>query len=378
MNNLTDKQIGPWLALFHTPQLSLKQKHRLLSAFGTVFAVLEASDSQLESAGIPPPARKALTDYRKRPDTSVIGRQVEQSLHWASQQDCNIITLEDPRYPERLKQLAVPPLLLYVKGYSEILSKPQLAIVGSRNAGVTGIETAQNFARQLSRRGMVVTSGLALGVDGASHLGALEAGQPTIAVMATGIDRIYPRRHEALAQQIVENGALVTEFPLQSCPRPAHFPQRNRIISGLCVGVLVVEAALKSGSLITARFAMEQGREVFAIPGSIHNPLAKGCHALIRQGVKLVETVDDILEEIMPQMVDTTMTEPAKGGDVGLTGFLDEEAGSVLAQVGYEATPMDLLVERTQMPVSALTQVLVRLELERYVQPVSGGYIRLS
>ena len=377
MSEHTDKQTGPWLALFHVPQLSLKRKHALLSYFGSAEKILAASAAQWTDAGITAPVQKAFSEYGLHAGASELGQQVSRSLQWAQKPDCTILSLNHHCYPDRLRQIAVPPLLLFVRGSPALLQAAQIAIVGSRNASATGLESARVFARQLGMRGLVVTSGLALGIDGASHLGALEVSQPTVAVMATGADRIYPRRHKELAQKITHQGALVTEFSLGSQPRPAHFPQRNRIISGLCLGVLVVEAAVKSGSLITARFAMEQGREVFAIPGSIHNPLSKGCHELIRQGVKLVESIDDILEEIAPQLVapvstlGLSETEPA-------TLPLDGETKQVLAQVGYEVTPMDLLVERTQLPVSKLIQVLMRLELDRFVQPVSGGYIRVA
>jgi DNA processing protein len=260
--------------------------------------------------------------------------------------------------------------VLYVRGDVGLLSKNQLAMVGSRHPTAMGVETAQQFAKQLAASGLVITSGLALGIDGASHRGALLTGK-TIAVLGTGLGSIYPRTHQSLATEILEKGGtLVSEFPPASPPKAAHFPLRNRIISGLSLGVLVVEAAIRSGSLITARTALEQNREVFAIPGSIHNPLARGCHQLLRQGAKLVETVEDVLEEINLQITKTTKLPLKEPVD------LDPQLKRVLAQIGYEATAVDAIILRSELTASEVSSMLLSLELAGYVCNAPGGYVR--
>ena len=262
-------------------------------------------------------------------------QDLEADLQWLQSPAHDLITATDPRYPERLGQLPGAPLALFTRGDPELLGRPQIAIVGARSATPQGLENAQAFAAELCRRGLVVTSGLALGVDAAAHRGALAAGGLTIAACATGLDRVYPARHRDLAHQIIEEGLLVSEFPTGVTARAESFPRRNRIISGLSLGVLVVEAANPSGSLVTARHAAEQGRELFAIPGSIHNPMARGCHRLIRDGAKLVETAADILEEIAPQLglflpdAQTAGAEPPAETTAAVDA--DSAAGRVLA-----------------------------------------------
>jgi DNA processing protein len=250
----------------------------------------------------------------------------------------------------------------------------QLAIVGSRNPTPSGQQTAMDFARFLARAGLVISSGLAAGIDGAAHRGALQTDTPTLAVTGTGLDRVYPARHRDLAHRIAEQGALVSELPPGTPPLPANFPRRNRIISGLSIGTLVVEAAQKSGSLITARLATEQGREVFAIPGSIHNPLARGCHALIRQGAKLVETAEDILEELGPllgslvaagtQAADPVEPAPRKW---------DQEYQQLMAALDFDPAPVDLLIQRSGLTADAVSSMLLLLELEGFVSAAAGG-----
>ncbi len=279
-----------WLALCQAPGAGSATIRRLLDSFAMPADVLKASSGQLRQLGL----KQAAIDALRKPNEQSITRD----LQWAEKADNHIITCHDPAYPVLLLELPDPPLLLYVHGSVSLLSEPQLAIVGSRNPSSSGEQTAIDFARHLAAAGLVITSGLALGIDAASHRGALDVDAPTIAVMGTGLDRVYPARHRDLARQIAEQGSLVSEFPIGTPPKPENFPQRNRIISGLSLGTLVVEAAIRSGSLISARYAMEQGREVFAIPGSIHNPLARGCHHLIRQGAKLVETAEDVIDEL--------------------------------------------------------------------------------
>jgi DNA processing protein len=283
-----------WLRLLLTPGVGSETARKLLSAFGLPSALFRQTLEAWQTV-VGPQKAQALRSPPPELDSAV-----DRLTRWLSESpEHHLLSLDDPRYPGELLQMADPPLLLYVLGQLAVLQHPQrLAIVGSRNPTPQGEAHAREFAHALGAAGVCVVSGLALGVDGAAHTGALDAGAPTIAVVGTGLDRVYPKRHLALAHRIAAQGAIVSEYPLGSAPLAAHFPQRNRIISGLSQGTLVVEAALQSGSLITARLAAEQGREVFAIPGSIHAPQARGCHALIRQGAKLVESAQDILEDL--------------------------------------------------------------------------------
>lgn len=295
-------------------------------------------------------------------------------MSWLQQQSNSIITFDDPCYPSQLKEIPDPPPVLFVRGNAELLSRPQIAIVGSRNPSSLGLETAFNFAKSLSHCGFVITSGLALGIDAASHEGALNAHGFTIAVAGTGLDRIYPARHKELATRIVNSGAIISEFPPGTTAKANHFPRRNRIISGLCQGLLVVEAARESGSLITARMALEQNREVFAIPGSIHNPLARGCNALIREGAKLVENCQDILEElsIYNQQVDNYFPD-------NMQTKLDLEEQTLLNLIMFSPTSIDMMVENTGESVEVISSMLLILELHGYIEANPGGcYTRLK
>jgi DNA processing protein len=279
-------------------------------------------------------------------------------------------------YPSRLREVGAPPPLLFVRGNPALLHEPQLAVVGSRNPTAGGIDTARDFAGYLAGLGLVVTSGLALGIDAAAHEGALATGH-TIAVLGTGPDRVYPAAHRDLARRIANTGALVTELLPGTGPHASHFPQRNRIISGLSLGTLVVEAAVGSGSLITARLASEQGREVFAIPGSIHNPLARGCHALIRQGAKLVDSANQILEELGPQLgeflADGADSAPEAVVPGPQTSDLDDDHGRLLACMGYDPIAPDEIVARTGMPAFEIASMLLLLELKGLVTSHPGG-----
>jgi DNA processing protein len=270
--------------------------------------------------------------------------------------------------------MATPPPLLYVHGDPELLSSLQLAIVGSRNPSPAGTNNAYEFARHLGAAGLTITSGLALGVDAASHRGALDAAASTIAVTGTGLDRVYPARNKDLAHKIVTNGGvLVSEFPIGEAPQAGNFPRRNRIISGLSLGTLVVEAALRSGSLITAKYAMEQGREVFAIPGSIHNPLAKGCHALIQQGAKLVETAQDIVSELAPLANVSLQIEQVMASNEKNQPDLDKDYQKLLDVMGYDPCPIDELISRSGLTAEEVSSMLLILELQNYVQLEPGG-----
>jgi DNA processing protein len=295
---------------------------------------------------------------------------------WLSQPDHHLITPDDPRYPDRLRQIERTPPSLFVLGDPEVLALPQLAIVGSRNPTPAGVDNAQAFAASLARAGLVITSGLALGIDAAAHQGALAAGGLTLAVCGTGLDRVYPARHRELARTIAQQGALVSEFPPGMPALAGNFPRRNRLISGLSLGVLVVEAALQSGSLITARLAGTQGREIFAIPGSIHNPLARGCHRLLREGAKLVESAQDVLEEIGPVLGNPasalTPTGRTPPGD-GAPEPQDSEYRALLEAMSFEPVRVDQLVERTGLAAEVLASMLLILELRGEVALVPGG-----
>jgi DNA processing protein len=299
---------------------------------------------------------------------------IDYDLSWLGQSNNSVITLNDANYPPQLKEISDPPPLLFVRGNPELLSLPQIAIVGSRNPSTIGRETAFNFAKTLSHYGFAITSGLALGIDAASHQGALNAKGYTIAVAGTGLDRVYPACHKDLATEIVNTGAMISEFPPGTTAKANHFPRRNRIISGLCQGLLVVEAAKQSGSLITARMALEQNREVFAIPGSIHNPLARGCNALIREGAKLVETTQDILEELNQynQQDDNSVT-------TTMQSTLDLEQQTLLNLVMFSPTSIDNLVENTGQSVEVISSMLLILELQGYIEATAGGcYTRVK
>lgn len=375
MKPRTDDELGPWLALFCVPNLSLRLTHKLLQYFETPAAILAATEQELRDFRVKPMARVAIVDYQRDRQKSDIGIAAEKILSWrSSEADHHIVHWTHPEYPKQLREIAQSPLILFVAGNPRLLNQPQLAFVGSRNPSADGKRLAHEFARQLSVHGLLITSGLALGIDSASHAGALAANAPTIAVMATGIDHIYPRRHQPLAQKIRETGALISEFPLGHQPTPQSFPQRNRIISGLSLGVLVVEAAIKSGSLITARYALEQNREVFAIPGSIHNPVAKGCHQLIRQGAKLVESAQDILEEIAFAIDPDAMAEPVSSAK---TVMLTAEQKQVMEQIGYSAVNADELVDRTEIAVIQLAGILTQLCLLGLIEQTEHGFVRV-
>ncbi len=305
-----------------------------------------------------------------KPDWSLI----DYDLAWLSQPNHRVMTLYDEDYPSLLKEIADPPPLLFVRGNPELLSSPQIAIVGSRNPSTSGLEIAFNFAKTLSQCGFTITSGLALGIDAASHRGALKANGPTLAVAGTGLDRVYPAKHKDLATEIVNTGAMVSEFPPGTSAKASNFPRRNRIISGLCQGLLVVEAAKSSGSLITARMALEQNREVFAIPGSIYNPLARGCNALIREGAKLVETTQDILEEL-----NQYYQQDENFSQTTTKSTLDLEQQTLLNLVMFSPTSIDTLVENAKESVEVISSMLLILELQGYIEATPGGcYTRIK
>lgn len=356
-------ELGAWLRLLETPGIGSVHARRLLAALGTPQAVFAApfdAHAQLLGASLasalaePPPG---LADL------------LERSWQWLQAPQHSLLALSDPDYPEPLLQTADPPLLLYLSGRRELLQAPSLAIVGSRNPSAQGRDNAEAFSRELGAAGLCIVSGLALGIDAAAHAGALAAGAGTIAVLGTGLDQIYPPRNRSLAAQIAAQGLLLSEYALGTPPLSANFPRRNRIIAGLSQGCLVVEAALRSGSLITARLAAEAGREVFAIPGSIHSPQSHGCHALIRQGAKLVESAADVLEELrLPPAPaprpDTAATEPLDTADT--------PAARLLQAMGFDPVGMDALMARGGWPVEQLSALLLELELSGEVARLPG------
>ncbi|MCX8144770.1 MAG: DNA-processing protein DprA [Azovibrio sp.] len=360
-----------WLRLTLIPGLGPRSQRRLLLACGSPEAVFAAPAATWQATI----GAKAEALYAAATQ-SELEPAIEAALAWAAQPGQHILTLADPRYPAPLLEIADPPVLLYVRGDVGLLARPGIAVVGSRNASPQGSHTAEAFAAALSQAGLVIISGLALGIDAAAHRGALAAGGGTIAVIGTGADRLYPARNAELAAAILAQGAIVSEFPLGTPARAAHFPRRNRIIAGLAQGVLVVEAALESGSLITARLAGEQGREVFAIPGSIHSPLTRGCHRLIREGAKLVETVADVLEELpgaTPAALVETDPPPCPPAEADST-----VAQQVLAALGHDPCPLDVLSQRCGLTADALLAILMGLELDGHIAPLPGNrYQRL-
>lgn len=363
------------MALQHLPGLGSGRYWRLMDHFDSALDVIQHPAHQLNSL-LPSEALACLADYQQQGENSWLGQTLARDLDWMAQQtDVSLLTIDHDDYPELLRQIPRPPALLYAQGNIHCLNLPQIAVVGSRNPTSGGQDNAYQFSRHLAASGFTITSGLALGVDAAAHAGALAAKGKTIAVFGTGIDQIYPVRHRSLAQQILaEGGLLLSEFPLGTRSHASHFPQRNRLISGLSYGTLVVEAAVQSGSLITARLALQQNREVFAIPGSIHNPLARGCHSLIRQGATLVETAEDIVTQLSAMLEHTyAQLSPSTANPLQK---LNTEEQILLDAVGFDPTPFDLIVERSKMTVGKVSAGLMGLELRGILVASATGYLR--
>lgn len=366
-----------WLLLTQWPGLPRRALRQLLTQAATPAELLNLDDSICRAAGASADWLYARRQYGERGDSAADDRA-------AAQAEClrtlgaSLITLRDERYPALLAEIPDPPALLYARGDSSLMALPQLAVVGSRNASRGGLEAAAGFASELARRGLCITSGLAHGVDAASHRGALAVQGKTVAVLGTGLDVIYPRRNAPLYEQIAEQGLLLSEFPPGTPPRAEQFPQRNRLISGLSLGVLVVEAAVRSGSLITARLALEQGREVFAMPGSIHNPLARGCHRLLREGACLVESVEDILDAwvgwLPPAL--SELAESQLGEAPAREDALDPGQQALLAQLGFEPLPLPRIAELTRLAVADLLPRLTLLELDGWVEQQGPCWVR--
>ncbi|WP_026639751.1 DNA-processing protein DprA [Bordetella petrii] len=368
----THDELSAWLRLSLEPGLGPASAYPLLSAVGL--------PEHIYSLGAAALARHVPQDLARQlaaPAPAAMQEQIDRTLQWADEPGHHVLTLADPAYPQSLLTIADPPVLLYVTGDPARLAQPALAVVGARSATPGGCDNARAFARHLAGHGWCVVSGLAQGIDAAAHEGALQAGPQgagTVAVMGTGVDRVYPARHRDLAHQVAAHGALVSELPLGMGPLPHHFPRRNRLVAGLARGVLVVEAARQSGSLITARLAGESGREVFAIPGSIHSPLSRGCHALIRQGAKLVETAQDITDELgAPMRAGRAKASGVATPDQAPAPATAAHEPPLLRALGFDPLHLDALQARTGLDIATLNAQLLELELAGHVARLDGG-----
>lgn len=363
-----------WLALKFIPRLAVHKKLHLIQEIGLMRLFSSVAGASTYK----------LTEKQQFAISSPDWHKIHKIIKDSQLCGCDIVCFDDDEYPDLLKQIYDPPFVLFTKGNKNLLSEPQIAVVGSRSASPMGRESAFVFSNDLAKNGVVITSGLALGIDAQAHKGALANQGKTIAVVATGLDRVYPSRHKQLAHDIVDSGGLiVSEFVPGTIPKAGFFPKRNRIISGLSYGVLVVEATIKSGSLITARCAIEQNREVFAIPSSINNPQGKGCHWLIKQGAKLVEEYNDILEDLnlpIKYGLHLNLNSKQEVSDLKLEDEKNQQQGlfndSLLDSVGYEITPIDAVVLRSKLPVNVVLTQLTILELKGLVSAVPGGYLR--
>ncbi len=352
-----EANLAAWLKLTLIPGLGNEGLRRLLQVFGSPGAILETPTSEL-GQHVRPAVARSIADGIEESALDAVSAWLEDPWN-------HIVTLGDAEFPQSLLNITDPPLVLYVKGRMDLLNVRSLAIVGSRNASAQGLRNAEAFALSAADSGLCIVSGMAHGIDAAAHRGGLEGRASSIAVLGTGLDRIYPSANQELAHQLARRGALVSEFPLGTPPLAANFPRRNRIISGLSEGCLVVEASLRSGSLITARMVLEQGREVFAVPGSIHSPQAKGCHQLIKQGAKLVESADDILEEL-------GMSSHPRESDV-------EAKHPLLSQLGFDPVDVETLASRSNLTIGELSAILLQLELDGAVASLPGGlYQRIA
>jgi DNA processing protein len=368
---MTDAELAAWLRLSVARGLKPAALRTLLDAFGLPDAVLGQTFAALAAAGDEATAHAVLAAPAPGFDD-----QLAAVRQWRDGPGNELLTLGDPAYPPSLLTMPDPPPLLYVKGRLDLLHARSVAVVGSRSATPQGVEDAGRFARAMSDAGLTVISGLALGIDAAAHRGALAGPGSTIAVIGTGADIVYPAAHHALAHEIAAAGAIVSEWPLGTSARSAHFPQRNRLIAGLSSGVLIVEAAMRSGSLITARLANEMGRDVFAIPGSIHAPLARGCHRMIKQGAKLVETPEDVLEELG---IATPVAPPSPRKAAAATSTLLPDAQRLLDALGHSPATLEILAARTEMEEAALQGALLQLELGGHLTALPGGrFVRAS
>lgn len=366
-------EILAWLTLLRAPALGAVGIRALLREAGSARAVCRDVQRLRQAVRVD----DAAAHWIAVPDRA----RLDADIAWLDQPGHRLLCCLDADFPPQLDALSAPPAALFVAGDAALLLQPQIAIVGARSASVQGLANARDFARVLAGSGLIVTSGMADGIDGAAHAAALDADAPTIAVVGTGPDIAYPRKHADLADKIEQHGAIVSAFPPGTLARPDHFPRRNRLIAGLALGTLVIEAGMQSGSLITARLAAEAGREVFALPGSIHNPLAKGCHRLIRDGARLVETAAEVIEALAPVAqalgadLRARLAEPGRPEPVGETGGREQDPDYValLAALGDAPTSLDELAARTGLAPAALSSMLLLLELEGRVGPAVNG-----
>ena len=362
MSNAPGESLASWLRLTLIPGIGGETQRKLLKTFGLPEVIFTTGRSALGDI-VGDKAARLLLDTDNR-------AAIDRALAWSENDDQHLVCLADPDYPQALLQIPDPPTLLYVRGRLDLLNRPSLAVVGSRNPTPQGVQNAERFAAAFAELGLTVSSGLALGIDAAAHRGALSVSGNTVAFVGTGIDRIYPASNQQLAFDIAAHGTIASELSLTTPPAAANFPRRNRLISGLSCGALVVEATIDSGSLITARLAAEQGREVFAIPGSIHSPQSRGCHKLIKQGAKLVETVQDVLDEIR-----WTST-PGKPHATSASGG---ETNRLLLAMGFDPCNLDELVQRCGLTADVVSVMLLHLELDGQVACLPGGhYQRIS
>jgi DNA processing protein len=363
---LPDEEVLAWMALSRAPGLDAPTLFKAFESLGGARGVIAASDHARQSAGLSDRTREYLSS-ESAPSTA--------ERAWLKDPNHHVVPFTATHYPVLLRSANRCPIALYVEGNAELLNDPQLSIVGSRNPSPGGRDTAFEFAESLAASGLCITSGLALGIDSAAHLGALRAQGPTLAVLGSGVDVIYPCSNRTLSEEIRLQGALISEFPLRTPPRRENFPQRNRIIATLSLGTLVVEAARRSGSLITARLAGDHNRELFAVPGSIRNPLSRGCHELIRQGAKLTETAADILSELNFSAFFECRRNASDGleSPSGLAAGMDKEHKILLDALGFDPADLDVLVVRTGFKPEAVSSMMLILELEGHVQAAPGG-----
>jgi DNA processing protein len=370
--------LRPWLILLRAPGIGAATTRRLLERAGSAQAACASARRLRSECGL---SAEAL-DWIEAPDAA----RVDADLAWLAQPDHHLLRCSDPDFPPQLTEIPQPPAALFVAGNPALLLGAQLAVVGARSASAQGVANAREFARAFARAGLAITSGMADGIDGAAHAGALEGNGATIAVIGTGADLVYPRKHRELAARIVQHGAIVSEYPLGTPARAEHFPQRNRLIAGLALGTLVIEASLHSGSLITSRLAGEMGREVFALPGSIHNPLSRGCHKLIREGARLTETAQEVIAALAPgaQALGAQLRERLEAApdqpslSASASRERDPDYARLLAALGEAPLGLDELATRTALKPAELSSMLLLLELEGTVAPaVNGRWQRL-
>ena len=363
---LSSTDLNLWLWLNHIPGLGNAAFCQLLAKFGSPEGIFSAKLSQL---------REIVNDeIAQKISKGVNIDAIAPTLKWLEKDNVHLITLADSTYPQKLLEVSNPPALLFAIGHLHWLNHPTIAMVGSRSPTPQGEKNAEDFAKSLCEQGLCVVSGMALGIDGAAHRGALKANGATIAVVGTGLDIVYPARHRDLAHKIAERGLILSEFPLGTPSKAQNFPRRNRLISGLSLGCLVVEANIESGSLITARLAAEQGREIFAIPGSIHSPVTKGCHQLIKQGAKLVESVQDILEEINWANIANSLPSIGPSGLLGDLAPNSLQVNTALDLMGFDAMSFEQLRTSTRLTTEALSAMLMLLELENKIKSLAGGH----